>query len=239
MPDLFTIPNTPSTPDSASRPLADRLRPSQLSEIVGQDHIIGGGALIDRIVQTGQIPSLLLWGPPGSGKTTLARLMAQHSHAHFEQISAIFSGVADLKKLFDVARFRVSQGQSTLLFVDEIHRFNKAQQDAFLPVIEDGTITLIGATTENPSFELNAALLSRCQVLVLKRLDDVALTTLVARAEQHFERPCPLDGDAIATLKALADGDGRYFLTLLEQIFLHTQSGDTLTNAALLKLATN
>ncbi len=200
------------------RPLADRLRPSALSDIVGQDHLVGSDGILTRMISAGTLSSLVLWGPPGCGKTTMARILAQHTDRHFEQISAIFSGVADLKKVFDGARFRRSQGRGTLLFVDEIHRFNKSQQDAFLPVMEDGTITLIGATTENPSFELNSALLSRSQVLVLNRLDDMALEQILKRAEHEAKKQLPLNEDARQMLKNMADGDGRYILSLSEQI---------------------
>lgn len=203
---------------SAPRPLADKLRPRVLTEIAGQDHLVGKEGLITRMVAEGRLSSMILWGSPGCGKTTLARILADHTDFHFEQLSAIFSGVGDLKKVFEAARARREQGKGTLLFVDEIHRFNKSQQDAFLPVMEDGTITLIGATTENPSFELNAALLSRCQVFVLKRLDDNALEKLLLRAEEDAGITLPLNEDARETLKALADGDGRYLLTMVEQI---------------------
>ena len=202
----------------APRPLADRLRPKTLEEIAGQDHLVGEEGLITRMVAENRLASMVLWGTPGCGKTTLARILADHTDHHFEQISAIFSGVADLKKVFEAARLRREQGQGTVLFVDEIHRFNKSQQDAFLPVMEDGTIILIGATTENPSFELNAALLSRCQVFVLKRLDDGALEKLLARAEGEADKKLPITNEARETLKALADGDGRYLLTMVEQV---------------------
>lgn len=202
----------------APRPLADRLRPATLDEIAGQDHLVGPSGTLRRMVESGKIASLIFWGPPGCGKTTMARILADHTDLYYEQISAIFSGVADLKKIFEAAKMRRSQGRGTLLFVDEIHRFNKSQQDAFLPVVEDGTITLIGATTENPSFELNGALLSRCQVMILNRLDEPALEKLLGRAEEELEQELPLTHDARASLKAMADGDGRYVLTLTEQI---------------------
>lgn len=204
--------------DNAPRPLADRLRPQSLDEIAGQDHLVGADGLLTRMVNEGRLSSLIFWGTPGCGKTTMARILADHTDCHFEQLSAIFSGVGDLKKLFEAARMRRQSGQGTLLFVDEIHRFNKSQQDAFLPVMEDGTITLIGATTENPSFELNAALLSRCQVFVLKRLDGDALEKLLERAEAELGMDLPLDKHAREVLKTLADGDGRYLLTMAEQV---------------------
>lgn len=222
--------------DNLNRPLADRLRPKALGDVAGQDHIIGEGAPLGRMIASGRLPSIIFWGPPGCGKTTLARILAQHSDLHFEQISAIFSGVADLRKVFETAKIRKSNGQGTLLFVDEIHRFNKSQQDAFLPVMEDGTITLIGATTENPSFELNAALLSRAQVLVLKRLDDSALELLLGRAESMSGQPLPLDGDARETLKAIADGDGRYMLTMAEQVMASAKVDEILSAEQLLSI---
>jgi putative ATPase len=202
----------------APRPLADRLRPGGLADVVGQDHLLAPSAPLGRMVAAGRLSSLILWGPPGCGKTTLARLLAGVGDLQFEPLSAVFSGVADLRKVFDRAKERRAAGHGTLLFVDEIHRFNRAQQDAFLPYVEDGTVTLIGATTENPSFELNAALLSRAQVLVLKRLDDAALEILLARADAALDRPLPLDADARAALKAMADGDGRYLLNLCEAL---------------------
>jgi len=202
----------------APRPLADRLRPKSLTEVVGQDHLLGPDAPLGRMVAARRPQSIILWGPPGTGKTTTARLLAHAFDLVFEQLSAVFSGVADLKKAFEAARQRRRMGQGTLLFVDEIHRFNRSQQDSFLPVVEDGTVVLVGATTENPSFELNGALLSRCQVLVLRRLDDAALETLLARAEAHYGEPLKLDADARATLRAMADGDGRYLLNLAEEV---------------------
>jgi putative ATPase len=204
----------------APRPLADRLRPQRLSDVAGQDHLVGEEGTLTRMLASGRIPSIILWGPPGTGKTTIARLLAGETGLAFEQTSAIFSGVADLRKVFEQARIRREQGRSTLLFVDEIHRFNKAQQDSFLPHVEDGTITLVGATTENPSFELNAALLSRAQVLVLHRLDEEALEQLLKRAEMHERRALPVDAQAKSAVLAMADGDGRYFLNLVEEIFV-------------------
>jgi putative ATPase len=202
----------------APRPLADRLRPTHLSEVVGQDHLLAEDAPLGRMLASGRPSSIILWGPPGTGKTTIARLLSGVFKLHYEQLSAVFSGVADLKKTFDAAKQRRRTGQGTLLFVDEIHRFNRSQQDSFLPMMEDGTIVLVGATTENPSFELNGALLSRAQVLVLRRLDDAALDTLTARAEAHYGKPLPLDADARGTMRAMADGDGRYLLGLAEQV---------------------
>jgi putative ATPase len=216
MPSLFEAANLA---DSAPRPLAERLRPARLEDVVGQEHLLGPAGPIGRMVAANRVASMILWGPAGTGKTTVARLLAHHTGLHFEQLSAVFSGVADLRKVFEAAKARRADGQGTVLFVDEIHRFNRSQQDGFLPYVEDGTVVLIGATTENPSFELNPPLLSRAQVLVFRRLDDAALETLLARAEALESRPLPLDADARAALRAMADGDGRYELNLAEELF--------------------
>lgn len=207
----------------APRPLADKLRPKSIDQVVGQNHLLGPDGALGRMVATGRVSSLILWGPPGTGKTTIARLLAGHADLAFEQISAIFSGVADLKKMFEAAKIRRMNGRGTLLFVDEIHRFNRSQQDGFLPYVENGTIILIGATTENPSFEINSALLSRMQVLVLNRHDDTALEELLVRAEAEIGGRLPLDEEARLTLKAMADGDGRFLLNCVET--LHDLAG--------------
>jgi putative ATPase len=235
--DLFGAPE-PAAPiePHTNRPLADRLRPATLAEVVGQDHLLGPSGALTRMLERGSLASLILWGPPGVGKTTIARLLASQARLVFVQLSAVFSGVADLKRAFDEATKRRRLGQGTLLFVDEIHRFNRAQQDGFLPVVENGTVTLIGATTENPSFALNGALLSRCQVMVLRRLDDAALDRLLARSEEEIQRKLPLTDDAKATLRAMADGDGRYLLNMVEQIIALPVATPPLDAAALSEL---
>ena len=231
MTDLFAA---AGLSEDAPRPLADRLRPSVLAEVAGQDHLLGPDGALTRLLGGASIGSLIFWGPPGTGKTTVGRLLARETRLTFVQVWAIFSGVAELKKLFEEARGRRRIGQGTLLFVDEIHRFNRAQQDSFLPVMEDGTITLIGATTENPSFELNAALLSRARLLVFHALDAEALAKLLLRAEASEGRPLPVDPAARAALIRLADGDGRALLTLAEEIWRAARPGETFTDASML-----
>jgi len=219
MSDLFdSEPGTAPDGPEPNRPLADRLRPKSLLEVIGQSQVLGPEAPLGVMLASGSLSSLIFWGPPGVGKTTIARLLAKETDLHFVQISAIFTGVPDLKKVFEAAKHRRANGQGTLLFVDEIHRFNKAQQDGFLPHMEDGTILLVGATTENPSFELNAALLSRAQVLVLERLPLADLELLTQRAEKELGRGLPLTGDARDALQEMADGDGRALLNLIEQV---------------------
>ena len=221
MADLFAdqAPERPPEAAAANAPLADRLRPKRLDDVVGQEHLTGPDGAIGRMVAAGKLSSMILWGPPGTGKTTIARLLADAVGLRFVAISAVFSGVADLKKIFAEARQMAKAGHHTLLFVDEVHRFNRAQQDGFLPYVEDGTVALVGATTENPSFELNAALLSRCQVLILRRLDHRALEILIERAEADVGRPLPLTDEARAALIASADGDGRFLLNQVETLF--------------------
>ena len=218
------------------KPLADRLRPTHLDEVVGQSHLLGEKAPLGRMIQNQKLSSFILWGPPGCGKTTIARILAETVHLKFVQLSAVFSGVADLRKVFEEAKRTRLSGQGTLLFVDEIHRFNRAQQDGFLPYVEDGTVILVGATTENPSFELNSALLSRCKVFVLNRLDKKALATLAERAERVMEKPLPLDEVGREYLYALADGDGRYFINLIEAVYQYAVADEILDKAELEKL---
>ena len=222
--------------ENITRPLADRMRPSAIEEIVGQEQLLGEGAPLRRMIDSGKLSSFILWGPPGCGKTTLARILANRTNLRFMALSAVFSGVADLRKAFDEAAKYQQYGEGTLLFVDEIHRFNRAQQDGFLPFVENGTVVLVGATTENPSFELNSALLSRCKVFVLQPLSEDALEQLIVRAEALQKRPLPVTPDARKTLIKLADGDGRYFINLLETVYDLTGMNEVLDDTSLLKV---
>lgn len=233
MVDLFAQSTTNETGGQRSRPLADRLRPQTLGEVIGQEHLTGPDGALTRMLESGSLGSMIFWGPPGTGKTTVARLLAGQTGTKFEQISAIFSGVADLKKVFEAGKLRRANGIVTLLFVDEIHRFNRAQLDSFLPVMEDGTITLIGATTENPSFELNAAMLSRARVLVFKALEEAGISRIVARAEELEGKVLPVDDDARNALIRMADGDGRASLTLAEEVWRAARPGEVFDSAAL------
>ncbi|PWJ85622.1 recombination protein MgsA [Pseudaminobacter salicylatoxidans] len=234
MADLFGAAEPEKAPPG--RPLADRLRPANLAEVVGQEHLTGEDGALTRMIRSGSLGSMIFWGPPGTGKTTVARLLAGETGLSFEQISAIFSGVADLKKVFETARLRRANGRQTLLFVDEIHRFNRAQLDSFLPVMEDGTVILVGATTENPSFELNAALLSRARVLVFHALDEESIARLLARAEEAEGKPLPLDENARLMLVRMADGDGRASLTLAEEVWRAAGPGEVFDAEGLLRI---
>jgi putative ATPase len=223
--------------NNVKRPLADRLRPTKLEEVVGQDHLVGEDAPLGRMIKSGKINSFILWGPPGCGKTTIARILAEYTNLYFEQISAVFSGVADLKRVFQYAEERrKNQGKGTLLFVDEIHRFNKSQQDGFLPYVENGTVILVGATTENPSFELNSALLSRCQVFVLNRLTADDFEELLKRAEKNVGKKLPIDAEAREFIKEIADGDGRYILNIAENIFSYAKDGEIFDKEQIIKI---
>jgi putative ATPase len=236
MADLFAADPASSPEEDTARPLADRLRPKSLDEVIGQQHLLGPDGTLRRMIASGRLGSLILWGPPGTGKTTVARLLADEVGFTFEQISAVFSGVADLKKVFEKARMERRMGRRTLLFVDEIHRFNRAQQDGFLPVMEDGTVVLVGATTENPSFELNAALLSRAQVLRFESLKPEDLEALAQRAEAMVGDKLPLEPDARTALYELSDGDGRAILGLIEEVLAAARPGEILDKAALLQV---